>query len=98
MKQINTNRYGDYGITDHIFSVEFPFKRGIDMRLICDHIFQRQHHQIIKLVITLCKHSIDRYNLNIMRIIGIIYHIHIGFELYNLAYINKLCWVYEEVF
>ena len=38
--------------------------------------------------IPLCKNPIDRYYLNIFRIIKLIYHMSIEYELYNLAY-NK---------
>ena len=34
----------------------------------------------------LCKHYINRYHLNMLIIIYIIYHIYIGSELYNLVY------------
>ena len=49
-----------------------------------------------KMLILLCKIFTDRYHLNILRIIAIIYHIYIGCELYNLAYGNKMGGVYEQ--
>ena len=49
-----------------------------------------------KLLIRLCKHSNDRYCLKILRIIAIIYHFYIECELYNLVYMNKPGWFYEQ--
>ena len=46
MKQINTNRYGDYIITYSYFGFDCPFNRGSDMLVICDHIFQKQHQKM----------------------------------------------------
>ena len=51
-----------------------------------------------KLLTPLCKNSTDIYHLNILRTIAIIYHINIEYELYNLAYINKPGWCYEQEF
>ena len=65
------------------------------MRVICDSIFQRQHKLMTKLLIPLCKHSSDRYHFNILRIVAIIYQIHIESESYNLAYGENNGWLYE---
>ena len=83
MKQINTRRYGNYRITDNYFGVDCAFKVEIDMRVVCDHIFKRKHQQMTKILIPLCKNYTDRYHLNILRIIAIVYHIYIEFEFYS---------------
>ena len=62
-KQINTSRCGDYIINYCYFCHESNFKRASDMRLMCDQIFQRQHQQMEKLLILLCKKFTDRYHL-----------------------------------
>ena len=46
MKQIDTNKYGDYRITNYYFGVDCSFKLGTDIRVICDHIFQRKYQQM----------------------------------------------------
>ena len=66
------------------------------MIVICDSIFQIQHEVMKKLLITLCKNSNDRYHLNILIIIAIIYHIYIDCELYNLAYGNSQILIHEQ--
>ena len=40
--QIDTHIYGDNRIIYHYLGVDYPFKRGIDTRVICDHIFQKK--------------------------------------------------------
>ena len=55
VNQIDTRIYGDYTITDHLFFKDSPIKRASDMRVICDHIFQRHHKQTRKILIPLCK-------------------------------------------
>ena len=89
VKQIYTRTYCDYIITDHCFSQDCPFQRASEIRTLCTSIFERQHKEMIKILIHLCKKSTDRYHLNILRIITIIYHIHIECELYNLSYTEK---------
>ena len=69
-------------------------ERASDMRLIFKGLFQREHQQIKKLMIPVCKNSTDIYHLNVLIIIAIIYHLYIERELYNLDYINKPGWVY----
>ena len=49
-------------------------------------------------MIPLCKNSTDRYHLNILRIIVIIYHIYIEYELYNLSYTKIYNIVVEQEF
>ena len=56
------------------------------MRFIWERIFQRQHLLMTKIMIPLFKHSIDRYNSNILIIIAIIHNIYTESELYNLPY------------
>ena len=68
------------------------------MRVICYHIFQRQHQQITKRVILLFKHSTARYHLNILIIIAIIYNIYIECEVYTFAYRNNPGWIHEQWF
>ena len=72
MKKIDTNRYGDYIITDNSFGVYCPFERGRNTRVICGHIFKRQHQQMTQIFIPLCKNCTDRYHLNILRTPSII--------------------------
>ena len=43
---------------------------------------------------SLMKKITDRYNLNTLRIIAIIYHIYIKCKLYNLVYRNIPRWIY----
>ena len=87
VNQIDTRRYCDYKITDDsVFCQDSSIKKASDTKLICDHKFQKQHKQTRKILILLCKNSTDRYHLNILRIITIIYHIYIECESYNLAY------------
>ena len=49
-------------------------------------------------MISLCKNSTDRYHLNILSIIDIIYHMYIEYELYLLAYIKNPGVIYEHEF
>ena len=95
-KKIDTHRYGDYTNNDHDFFQKNPFKIASDMILICASLFQIEHKNMIKLLITLCKHSNDRYHLNILKTIAVIYHQYIACESYNLAYITKTGWFYEQ--
>ena len=45
-EQIDTSRHGDYRINERYSFHESIFKRSSDMRVICAHIFQRQHQQM----------------------------------------------------
>ena len=92
MKQIYTRRYSNCTITDTYCCQGCPFQRAINMWIICDSIFGRQHNQIRKILIPLCKKSTYRYHLNILRIVSIVYHIYIECELYNLAYTRIWMW------
>ena len=95
VNQIDTRRYGDYTITDHLFCKDVPIKIASDMRGICDHIYQRHHKQTRNILIPLCKNYTEIYHFNILRIITIIDHIYIECELYNMAYTKKkdyFCW------
>ena len=58
------------------------------MRITCYALFERQYVQMIKHVIPLCKNPTNIYHLNLFRIVEIIYHLYIKYELYNLEY-NK---------
>ena len=49
-----------------------------------------------KIFITLCKNSTDKYHLNILKIIALIYHIYTEYEFYNLAYNNNPFSFYEH--
>ena len=51
-----------------------------------------------KILIPLCKNSTDRYHLNILRIISIVYHLYSECEWYKFAFINKPGWLYEQEF
>ena len=73
-------------INTSAFSVSSVNKRSNDMMVIYDSIFKRQHKQMRKISIPLWKHSTDRYRLNILIIIAIIYQIYIACELNNVAY------------
>ena len=85
MNHIDKRRYGDYTINDHYFYKNISIQISSDMRVIGASLFQSQHKQIKKLI-SLCKNSTDRYHLNILMIITIIYHIYIKCEFYNLEY------------
>ena len=56
------------------------------MRVIYDNIIQRKHLITTKMVMPLGKHPTDRYHLNMLIIIYIIYYIYIESELYKLVY------------
>ena len=81
LKQIDTRRYSDYIINDHYFGKKSLLKRASDMRVSCESLSQIENQQMKKLLITLCNNSTDRYHLNILIIIGIIYHLYIECEL-----------------
>ena len=51
-----------------------------------------------KTFIPLCKKSTDRYHFNILRIITLIYHMYIEYELYNLAENITPGFLYEHKF
>ena len=51
-----------------------------------------------KIFIPVCKYLTGRYNLNILRIITLIYHIYIEYELYNLEYNNTPVFLYKHQF
>ena len=89
VNQIDIVTYGDYTITKIYFGQDCSFQRATEMIITCTSIFERQHKQIGKILIIFCKNSTDRYNLNILRIIKIIYQIFIQCEWYNLAYTKK---------
>ena len=66
------------------------------MRAIRASLFQSQHKQMKQLLIPLFEYSTDRYHLNILIIINIIYKIYIECELYYLAY--TICFFVEQDF
>ena len=86
MNQINTRGYSDYTTNDNYFCEHSPIQIASDMRLICASLFQSQYKQMTNIAIPLYKYSTDRYHLNILIMITIIYQIYIGSELYNLAH------------
>ena len=59
---------------------------------------QRQYIQMRFFIIPLCKKSTDRYHLNILRIIPLIYHMFIEYELYNLTYNKNTGFLYKYRF
>ena len=63
------------------------------MRDTCDEIFRKQYIQLMTLFIPLRHDSHDRYYLNLFRIITILYHLYIYYEIDHMAYniiINRL--------
>ena len=71
-------------------------KEGI--RLTCSDLFERKYKQMREIFIPLCKKSAERYQLNILRIITLIYHMYLEYKLYNLAYNNTPGFLYEHQF
>ena len=88
MDQINTRTYNSNKIDERCFCDDRIYTRENEMRLTCSGIFDRKYIYMI-FFITLCKKSTGVSFLNILRIITIIYHMYIGYELYNLAYLKR---------
>ena len=80
------------------YSQEFPHTWGTEKILTCSGLSERQYEQMRKRFIPLCKKSIGRYHLNILRIITLIYHMYIEYELYNLTYNKTTGLIYENQF
>ena len=76
--QIYTRTYHDC-TTNEIFCQEFPYRKGTTIRLTYSGLFERQYKQMIKIFITLCKNSTERYSSNILRIITLINHMYIEY-------------------
>ena len=93
-------------IQEHIMTTQLmkyffrdcAYRRGCDMRLIRSGLYERQYKQMRKIFIPLCKKSPYKYNLNMLRIIVLIYHMYIEYELYNLAYNKNPGLIYEYQF
>ena len=62
---------------------------GNEIRDTCDEIHRNQYKQLRTLFITLCLESHDRYYLNILRLITLLYHLYVEHEIYAISYKNK---------
>ena len=97
MKQIDTSIInGDYRHNHHSFAKYGPFQRENDKRVKDETLFQSQHQQMIKILISLCEHWNNIYHLNILINIALTYHIYIECESYNL--ILKTSYFIEQEF
>ena len=73
-------------MNENYFSQDCLFQRGRETRIMCTSIFEIKHKHKRKIFIPLCTNSTDRYHLNKLKIIAIIYHNYIEYKLYNLEY------------
>ena len=94
--QIDTRTYHDFNIDKSYFKGNLIFTRGNETRMTCYDLFKRQYKQMRKKIIPLCKNSPNRYDLNLLRIITLIYHMYIEYELCNLAYNKNTVFLYES--
>ena len=53
---------------------------------------------MVEIFIPLCKNSTNRYPLNILTIITLIYHMYIEYKLYNLSFNKTPVFLYDQQF
>ena len=72
-----------------IFQGSLHFKLVDDIGDACHDLFRKQYIQLMILFIYFCLKSHDRYYFNILRMITLLYHFYIEYEIYHTAY-NKV--------
>ena len=68
------------------------------MRDTCAQLFVGKYKQLRKRFIHFCLNSPDIYYFNILRIITLVYHMYIDYEIYNLAYNTRKIIIYDILF
>ena len=86
MDQIDTRLYHDFKINKRYFNNDFIVNIVNDMIATCDELFINKYEQLRKTFIPLCLESHDRYCFNILRIITLLYHFYIQYEIYHMAH------------
>ena len=89
MDQIDTIQYHDFTINERYLNNDFIINLVNDMRDMRAELFRKQYIQLRKFFITFSLKSHDRYCLNILRIITLLYRLYIEHEIYHMAY-NKI--------
>ena len=89
VNQIDTDIFNDKTFLGLCFQHVKNFKRESDIRVTYENLFKKQHLIITKMLIPFCKNSNERYHLNLMMIISILYNIYIESEVYKLPYGNQ---------
>ena len=60
------------------------------MRDTCDEIYIKRYKQLRRIFINLCLESHGRYYFNILKMITLLYNLHIEHEIYDMLYNKKI--------
>ena len=86
---IDTTTYHNFTIDRKIFMWNCIYNIEKETIYKCDPLFRGNYIQLRSLLITLFIESPARNYFNLLRIITLLYHMYIEYEVYNLAYNTK---------